>query len=90
VRRTDLGGSRSHYELTREHRHHHAVCERCGAIAHIHDEDLQPLVAALASATGYRFTAEAEIALPGVCPACQAVEPEAPAPAPHAHHHAHR
>jgi len=71
VRRTDLGGSRAFYELVREHRHHHAVCERCGAIAHIHDEDLAPLAEALLAATGYRLTAGGEIAVPGVCPACR-------------------
>lgn len=71
VRRTDLGGDRAFYELVREHRHHHAVCERCGAVAHLHDEDLGPLGAALEAATGYRLTPDGEIAIPGLCPTCQ-------------------
>jgi Fur family transcriptional regulator, ferric uptake regulator len=71
VRQTDLGGSRLHYELVREHRHHHAVCERCGAVAHVHDAALAPLARALEAATGFRLTTEREIAIPGLCPACR-------------------
>jgi Fe2+ or Zn2+ uptake regulation protein len=83
VRQSDLGAGRAHYELVREHRHHHAVCQRCGAVAHIHDEELAPLAEALAAATGYRLTPDREIAVPGICPDCQ------PAPVPEGGSHAH-
>ncbi len=71
ARESDLGGSSRHFELAREHRHHHAVCQGCGAVVHLHDEDLAPLADALAAATGYRLTPDREIAIPGLCPRCQ-------------------
>jgi Fe2+ or Zn2+ uptake regulation protein len=72
ARRTDLGAGRLHYELAREHRHHHAVCVGCGRVAHLHDESLAPLGAALRAETGYRLADDRELTLPGVCPECQA------------------
>lgn len=77
VRCSDLGAGRRHYELAREHRHHHVVCQRCGAVAHLHDGSLAPLAAALEAETGYRLTPDREVAIPGLCPACQ-TRPEAP------------
>ena len=41
ARRTDLGTDR----LTSSwcgHRHHHVVCQGCGAVAHLHDSGLAP------------------------------------------------
>lgn len=72
VRQTHLGGSRLHYELVRDHRHHHVVCERCGAVAHVHDDVLAPLARALAGATGWDLSTDREIVVPGVCPDCAA------------------
>jgi Fe2+ or Zn2+ uptake regulation protein len=74
ARQSDLGVGRRRYEMAREHRHHHAVCERCGAVAHLHDSGLGQLAAALADETGYRLSEGRELAIPGVCPACQAAE----------------
>jgi Fur family ferric uptake transcriptional regulator len=71
ARETDLGGPRLHYELVREHRHHHAVCERCGAVVHVHDTVLAPLARALEAATGFRLTPGGEVTLPGVCVGCR-------------------
>jgi Fur family ferric uptake transcriptional regulator len=82
VNRTDLGAGRLHYELARPHRHHHAVCERCGRVAHLHDESLAPLAAALHAETGYRLTRDREITVPGICPACQEAEAGGGEPAP--------
>lgn len=70
----DLGSGRRHYEIAREHRHHHVVCQRCGAVAHLHDASLAPLATALRADSGYRLVLDREIAMPGVCPACQASE----------------
>ena len=72
ARRTDLGSERLYYEVARPHRHHHAVCQSCGAVAHLHDESLDPLADALRAETGYALTPDREIAIPGLCPACQA------------------
>jgi Fe2+ or Zn2+ uptake regulation protein len=72
VRRTDLGSERLYFEVAREHRHHHAVCQRCGTVAHLHDVTLAPLAEALRAETGFALTPDREIAIPGLCPACQA------------------
>lgn len=87
ARRTDLGAERLHFELAREHRHHHAVCQRCGAVEHLHEASLGPLAAAIAAATGFQLTPDQEITIPGLCPACQA--PAAPAGDERGHGHAH-
>jgi Fur family ferric uptake transcriptional regulator len=70
ARRTDLGHGRRFYELARAHRHHHAVCQECGAVAHIHDAALGSLAGALLAATGFALTTDREITIPGHCPAC--------------------
>jgi Fur family ferric uptake transcriptional regulator len=72
ARRTDLGADRLYYEVARTHRHHHAVCQRCGAVVHLHDATLEPLAGALREETGFVLTPDREIAIPGICPACQA------------------
>ena len=71
ARRTDLGTGRLHFEVARTHRHHHAVCQRCGAVAHFHDASLRPLAEALRAETGFALPPDREIAVPGLCPACQ-------------------
>jgi Fe2+ or Zn2+ uptake regulation protein len=71
ARRTDLGTDRLYFEIVREHRHHHAVCQVCGAVAHLHDASLQPLKDALRSETGFELTPDREIAIPGICPDCR-------------------
>ncbi len=71
ARRTDLGADRLYYEVAREHRHHHAVCQSCGAVAHLHDASLGPLAEALRAETGFELTPDREVAIPGLCPACQ-------------------
>ena len=71
ARRTDLGSERLYFEVAREHRHHHAVCQVCGAVAHLHDASLRPLKAALRAETGFELTPDREIAIPGICPGCR-------------------
>ena len=70
VRCADLGAGRMHFELARGHRHHHVVCRECGAVEHLHDEVVAPVAARVTAATGYVLDTEAEILLPGRCPAC--------------------
>ncbi|HMN97941.1 MAG TPA: Fur family transcriptional regulator [Miltoncostaeaceae bacterium] len=70
ARCTDLGHGRRFYELARPHRHHHAVCQECGAVAHVHDAGLGSLAEALRAATGFALTTDREITIPGRCPAC--------------------
>ena len=70
VRCADLGAGRMHFELARGHRHHHVVCRVCGAVEHLHDDVMAPVAAGVTAATGYVLDTEAEILLPGRCPAC--------------------
>lgn len=77
ARRTDLGSDRLYYEVARPHRHHHAVCQGCGTVAHLHDGTLRPLVEALRAETGFELTPDREIAVPGLCPACRGPLPDA-------------
>ena len=63
ARRTDLGADRLYYEVARTHRHHHAVCQRCRAVVHLHDATLEPLAGALREETGFVLTPDREIAI---------------------------
>jgi Fe2+ or Zn2+ uptake regulation protein len=58
--------------VARQHRHHHAVCQGCGAVVHLHAAGLEPLAEALRRETGFALTPDREIAIPGLCPACHA------------------
>jgi Fur family ferric uptake transcriptional regulator len=70
VRRTDLGAGRAYFEPAHEHAHHHVVCERCGAVVHVHDEELGDLRARVERASGYALSA-ADISFFGLCPVCR-------------------
>jgi Fe2+ or Zn2+ uptake regulation protein len=70
VLRSRLGGERAFYEPAREHRHHHVVCERCGAVAHVHDDALGDLRQRVEETSGYTLGA-AELTLFGLCPDCR-------------------
>jgi Fur family ferric uptake transcriptional regulator len=68
--RTDLGGDRVFYEPAHEHPHHHLVCERCGAVRHVHDDVLGDLRTRIEAGSGYAL-APREITLFGTCPDCR-------------------
>jgi Fur family transcriptional regulator, ferric uptake regulator len=72
--RTDLRSDRSHYELAREHAHHHLVCERCGAITHFHDDVLGDLAKRIKRSSGYTLSGS-EITLFGLCRTCGGPRP---------------
>ncbi len=69
--RTDLGGDRAYFEPAREHAHHHLVCERCGAVQHLHDEELGDLRLRIERGSGFAV-GSAEITFFGLCRACRA------------------
>ncbi len=70
VTQTDLGGGIRRFELVRAARHHHLVCQQCGAVAELEDELLEPLRAALLER--YGFVARMDhFAIFGTCAACQ-------------------
>ena len=70
VRRSDLGAGRSFYEPAHEHSHHHLVCERCGRVAHVHDDALGTLRDAVERESGFRV-GDGELALFGLCADCR-------------------
>lgn len=70
VSRTDLGAGRAFFEPAQEHLHHHVVCERCGAVAHLHDEELGDLRARVERASGYALSTS-DISFFGLCPDCR-------------------
>jgi Fur family transcriptional regulator, ferric uptake regulator len=70
VVRSELGGDRAYYEPATEHAHHHVVCERCGAVVHVHDDVFRYLGRRVEKASGYELGSR-PITLFGVCPACR-------------------
>ncbi|OFW58849.1 MAG: hypothetical protein A2133_02140 [Actinobacteria bacterium RBG_16_64_13] len=53
VRETRLGPTQRYFEVEEEVPHHHLVCDQCGSVTHVHDEDLGGLNAALSSEQGF-------------------------------------
>lgn len=68
VRRTELD-RRALYEVAAEHRHHHVVCSKCGAVVHVHDGVLRDSLARVEAETGFTL-ADAELTFIGTCSAC--------------------
>lgn len=74
VEHVHLGHGRAVYHLT-DDRHHHLVCDRCGAVVQVPEEVVAPLREELAD--GYGFVVNGRhFALPGVCRACAALTPD--------------
>jgi Fe2+ or Zn2+ uptake regulation protein len=71
VRRTDLGAGRAFYEPAQDHLHHHVVCELCGAVAHLHDEEVGDVRERVEAASGYALS-RTDMSFYGRCPACRA------------------
>ncbi|MEO5679531.1 MAG: transcriptional repressor [Acidimicrobiales bacterium] len=73
VEHVHLGHGRAVYHLA-DDRHHHLVCDRCGAVVQVPESVVAPLRDELAS--GYGFVVNGRhFALPGVCRACAALTP---------------
>ncbi len=89
ARANDLGSGRLFFEVAREHRHHHVVCQGCGQIAHLHDGALNSLAAAVAAETGFTLTPDREITVPGFCPECRPAGGAAPSRTSKGDHHTH-
>jgi Fur family ferric uptake transcriptional regulator len=74
VLRADFGTGRAVFEPAHEHPHHHLVCERCGSVTHIHDEELGSLGERLQDRFGFRLS-DRETTLFGVCRRCPSSPP---------------
>lgn len=68
VRETYLGSARRLFEVEEEVPHHHLVCDRCGKVTHVHDEDLGTLDPLLRQGHGF---AVRELTAFGRCRDCQ-------------------
>jgi Fur family transcriptional regulator, ferric uptake regulator len=68
VRETHLGPTRRFFEVEEEIPHHHLVCEKCGQVTHVHDEDLGDLGPLLQQEQGF---AVREVTVFGLCEACR-------------------
>jgi Fur family ferric uptake transcriptional regulator len=73
VRESHFGPGRRLFEVEEEVPHHHLVCERCGSVTHVHDEELGSLHVSLGEAP--KFTVR-EVTVFGTCVRCAAAAPE--------------
>lgn len=71
VRETHLGAARRFFEIEEEVPHHHLVCEACGSVTHVHDEDLGGLHEALVTVQGFRA---GQLTIFGLCAGCTGKE----------------
>jgi Fur family ferric uptake transcriptional regulator len=67
VRETHLGPTRRFFEVEEEVPHHHLVCESCGGVAHVHDDELGDLHKALVAGQGF---AAKQLTIFGLCASC--------------------
>jgi len=71
VEHVHLGHGRAVYHLT-DDRHHHLVCDRCGAVVQVPETVVAPLRDELVDGYGFMVNGR-HFALPGVCRACAAL-----------------
>ncbi|MDQ3044113.1 MAG: transcriptional repressor [Chloroflexota bacterium] len=69
ISETDLGGGLRHFELLDVERHHHLVCQNCGALTEVDDALIAPLRQALRDRYGF-VAAIDHLALFGQCARC--------------------
>ncbi len=68
VRETHLGPTRRFFEVEEEIPHHHLVCEVCGRVTHVHDQDLGDLSALLLREQDHSVR---EVTVFGLCSTCR-------------------
>lgn len=73
VEHVHLGHGRAVYHLT-DDRHHHLVCDGCGAVVQVPEAVVAPLREELAEDYGFVVSGR-HFALPGACRACAVVSP---------------
>ena len=81
VHETRLGPTRRFFEVEEDVPHHHLVCDTCGGVTHLHDEDLGSLTQVLSAQQGF---ASREVTVFGRCRQCESA-PGTPGQAGHAH-----
>jgi Fur family ferric uptake transcriptional regulator len=68
VRETRLGPTRRFFEVEEDEPHHHLVCDSCGSVTHVHDQDLGTLDLAMHQCAGFSLR---EVTVFGLCKDCQ-------------------
>jgi len=71
VRETCLGPERRYYEVEEEVVHHHLVCERCGCVEHLPDDDMSGFRDGLEHTYGFHTH---EATMFGICHECMTQE----------------
>ncbi|KAF0110024.1 MAG: Fur family transcriptional regulator ferric uptake regulator [Chloroflexi bacterium] len=72
---SDLGSGAAVYEMSGDEQHHHLVCQNCGHIVQVPDEQISPLISQLEDKYHYKVTTN-HLVLFGVCEICQQTEAE--------------
>ena len=67
--RVDFQEGKFRYEYLHDH-HHHAVCESCGKVAEVQDENLESMTGKIIVEKGFSITRHA-LELFGLCKSCQ-------------------
>lgn len=70
---SDMGTGSEVYELAEGDRHHHLVCEKCGAILTIRHEDVDDFFARLEQEKNFKILTN-HLVLFGICQACREAE----------------
>ncbi|MBZ0277685.1 MAG: transcriptional repressor [Anaerolineae bacterium] len=65
------------YQIAGEARHHHLLCQSCGAVLNISDELLSPVFQRIQATTGFTVWAD-HLTLKGVCERCAQKPTDAP------------
>lgn len=70
VTKSDLGAGHVQYHRADDSHHHHLVCQQCGTIVDLDEEELQPLWEALLQRHGFAVN-QRHIGFFGCCARCQ-------------------
>jgi Fur family ferric uptake transcriptional regulator len=70
VTKTDLGAGRVQYHRADDARHHHLVCQSCGHIVDLGEDELAPLWQELLERYGFEVR-QRHVAIFGVCANCR-------------------
>ncbi len=74
----DPGDGQRRYELVGEHgAHPHLLCNSCGRLTRVEQEEIQPFVGCLRAAYGFEIALH-DLIIPGVCQECLAHNHEPP------------
>lgn len=70
---SDMGTGAAVYELVTNHHHHHLVCQKCGQVITLNDEEVQAFFTAMESVRQFKITTN-HLVLFGMCGQCQESE----------------